>query len=135
MCISGVCLSCLYDITEWQLHHNNARGINIQLRAHQLHINNYWGVNCVIIPAPMVFGRKKFLMLGLTMCVLVSGSLIARGPGNLLDPCQELFERSDVVAVNLALNEQTKGFVTRSLMEKLKPEAVVSFRIREVCLP
>ena len=57
MCISGVCLSCLYDITERQLHNNNARGINIQLHAHQLHINNCWGVNCVIIPAPTVTGE------------------------------------------------------------------------------
>ena len=69
MCISGVCLSCLYDIRERQLHNNNARGINIQLHAHQLHINNCWGINCVIIPAPMVlrwhvcrvnFARKIF---------------------------------------------------------------------------
>ena len=28
--------------------------MNIQLHAHQLHINNCWGINCVIIPAPMV---------------------------------------------------------------------------------
>ena len=55
MCISGVCLSCLYDLSERQLHNNNARGINIQLHAHRLHIDNCWGVNCVIIPAPMVF--------------------------------------------------------------------------------
>ena len=54
MCISGVCLSCLYDISERQLHNNNARGINIQLHTHQLHIKNCWGINCVIIPAPMV---------------------------------------------------------------------------------
>ena len=54
MCISGVCLSCLYYITERQLHNKNARGINIQLHAHQLHISNCWRINCVIIPAPMV---------------------------------------------------------------------------------
>ena len=55
MCISGVSLSCLYDITERQLHDNNARGINIQLHAHLLHINNCCGINCVIIPATMVY--------------------------------------------------------------------------------
>ena len=55
MCISAVCLSCLCDISERQLHNNNARGINSQLHARQLHINNCWGINCVIIPAPMVF--------------------------------------------------------------------------------
>ena len=53
MCISGVCLSCLYDITERQLHNNNARGMNIPLHAHQLRINKCWGINCVIIPAHM----------------------------------------------------------------------------------
>ena len=47
-------LSCLYDSTERQLHNNNGRGISIQVHAHQLHINNCWGINCVIIPAPMV---------------------------------------------------------------------------------
>ena len=57
LCISGVCLSYLYDIYERQLHNNNARGINIQLHAHQLHNNNRWGVNCAILPAPMVLRR------------------------------------------------------------------------------
>mmetsp|Transcript_48506 Transcript_48506/g.113548 ORF Transcript_48506/g.113548 Transcript_48506/m.113548 type:complete len:349 (+) Transcript_48506:66-1112(+) len=38
---------------------------------------------------------------------------------------EELFERSDVVAVNMALNAQTQKFVSRDLMEKLKPEAVL----------
>ena len=46
MCISGVCLFCLYHISERQLHN--------QLHAQLLHINNCWGINCVIIPAPMV---------------------------------------------------------------------------------
>ena len=46
--------ACLYDITERQLHNNSARGINIQLHAHQSHINNCWGINCVVIPTPMV---------------------------------------------------------------------------------
>ena len=45
VCISDVCLSCLYDIAERQLHNNNARGINIQLHAHQLHINYCWGIH------------------------------------------------------------------------------------------
>ena len=55
--ISGVCLFCLCDISERQLHNKNARGINIQLHAQQLHINNCWGANCVILPAPMVLSR------------------------------------------------------------------------------
>ena len=52
---------CLYDISERHLHNNNARGINIQLHAHQLHINNCWGINCVIIPARMV---NRCLIIG-----------------------------------------------------------------------
>ena len=36
-----------------QLHNHNARGIDIQLHAHQLHDKNCWGINCVIIPAPL----------------------------------------------------------------------------------
>ena len=60
MCASCVCLSCLYYITESQLHSKNAQGINIQLHAHQLHNNNCWGVNCVIIPAPMVIASGNF---------------------------------------------------------------------------
>ena len=55
-CVSLVsaCLACM--ISERQLHNNYARGIYIQLHAHQLHINNCWGIinNRVIIPAPMV---------------------------------------------------------------------------------
>ena len=59
MCISGVCLFCLYYTTERQLHKHNARGIHIQLHAHQLHNNNCWAINCVIIPAPMVLCEYK----------------------------------------------------------------------------
>ena len=58
ICVMRVYLWCLpvcpYDISERQLHNNNARGTNIQLHAHQLQINNCWGINCVTIPAPIV---------------------------------------------------------------------------------
>ena len=44
LCISGVCLSCLYDISERQLHNNNARVSSIQLHAHLVgnHLCNHF---------------------------------------------------------------------------------------------
>jgi len=38
---------------------------------------------------------------------------------------EELFERSDVVSLHVALNAETQGFVGRSLLERLRPEAVL----------
>jgi len=38
---------------------------------------------------------------------------------------EELFETSDVICVNVALNAETQKFVSRTLMEKMKPEAVL----------
>ena len=53
------------------LHNHNARGIIIHLHAHQLHNNNCWGFNCVIIPAPMVFLHRNHLFLGPLLCRLM----------------------------------------------------------------
>ena len=52
-----------------KLYNNNAPGVNVQLHAHQLHNNNIWGINRVIILAPMVFNPcdlKKETPSGLT---------------------------------------------------------------------
>jgi len=38
---------------------------------------------------------------------------------------EELFERCDIVSIHVALNADTLGFVSRALMEKLRPEAVL----------
>jgi len=38
---------------------------------------------------------------------------------------EEIFDRADVVSIHVALNAETKGFVTRSLMERLRPESVL----------
>lgn len=38
---------------------------------------------------------------------------------------EELFETCDIVSIHVALNAETKGFVTKALMEKLKPDAVL----------
>ena len=48
-----------HDITERQLHNNNARGVNIQLHAHQLHNTNHWEIHCAIIPAPPWYSRPE----------------------------------------------------------------------------
>ena len=55
-CVSLVsaCLASIDDITEKQLHNNNARGVNIPLHAHtgQLHNHNCRGINFGRIPTP-----------------------------------------------------------------------------------
>ena len=53
---SPECSPCLASMIsrKRQLQNNNARGIKIQLHAHQLHNNNRWGINCAVIPAPGV---------------------------------------------------------------------------------
>jgi len=38
---------------------------------------------------------------------------------------EDIFSRADVVSLHVALNAETVGFVTRALMEKLRPEAVM----------
>lgn len=38
---------------------------------------------------------------------------------------EEIFDRADIVSIHVALNAETKGFVTRSLMERLRPESVL----------
>merc|ERR1712136_602946 len=38
---------------------------------------------------------------------------------------EELFDRADVISINVALNAHTQGFISRSLMERLRPEAVL----------
>jgi len=38
---------------------------------------------------------------------------------------EEVFERADIISVHTALNAQTKGFVSKSLMEKIRPESVL----------
>jgi D-3-phosphoglycerate dehydrogenase len=38
---------------------------------------------------------------------------------------EELFDRSDIVSVHVALNAETKGFIGRSLMERLRPDSVL----------
>lgn len=38
---------------------------------------------------------------------------------------EEIFEKSDVVSIHVALNAETKGFIGRQLMERLRPEAVL----------
>lgn len=38
---------------------------------------------------------------------------------------EEVFEKSDIVSVHVAMNAQTKHIVSRSLMEKLKPESIL----------
>jgi len=38
---------------------------------------------------------------------------------------EELFERSDIISLHVALNAQTQGFVSRALMERIRPEAVL----------
>jgi len=38
---------------------------------------------------------------------------------------EELFERADIVSLHVALNAETQGFVGRSLLERLRPEAVL----------
>jgi len=38
---------------------------------------------------------------------------------------EDLFERSDIVSLHVALNAETRGFVGRSLLERLRPEAVL----------
>ena len=55
-CVSlvSVCLASILSQKGKLLRNHNARGINIQLHAHQLHNKNCWGINCVIIPAPML---------------------------------------------------------------------------------
>jgi phosphoglycerate dehydrogenase-like enzyme len=40
-------------------------------------------------------------------------------------PLEEIFERADIVSIHVALNSETLGFVSRALMEKLRPEAVL----------
>lgn len=40
-------------------------------------------------------------------------------------PLEELFERADVVSLHVALNAETQGFVGRSLLERLRPQAVL----------
>lgn len=42
-----------------------------------------------------------------------------------LVPIEQLLSKSDVVSVNLALNEETKGFLNRNRLSLLKPMAVV----------
>jgi D-3-phosphoglycerate dehydrogenase len=38
---------------------------------------------------------------------------------------EEVFEKADIVSVHVAMNAQTKHIISRSLMEKLKPDAVL----------
>jgi len=38
---------------------------------------------------------------------------------------EELFEQSDIVSLHVALNAETQGIIGRSLLERLKPEAVL----------
>lgn len=38
---------------------------------------------------------------------------------------EELFDRSDIISVHVALNAETKGFVSKSLMERLRPDSVL----------
>lgn len=40
-------------------------------------------------------------------------------------PLEELFSKSDIISIHVALNEHTKGFISRALMEKMRPEAVL----------
>lgn len=37
----------------------------------------------------------------------------------------EIFEHADIVSIHVALNAETQGFVTRDLLERLRPEAVL----------
>lgn len=38
---------------------------------------------------------------------------------------EDIFSRADVVSIHVALNAETKGFVTKELMEKLRPDSVL----------
>jgi len=38
---------------------------------------------------------------------------------------EEIFKRSDILTIHVALNAETKGFVTKELMELLQPKAVM----------
>mmetsp|Transcript_84073 Transcript_84073/g.139060 ORF Transcript_84073/g.139060 Transcript_84073/m.139060 type:complete len:351 (-) Transcript_84073:186-1238(-) len=38
---------------------------------------------------------------------------------------EELFDRADIVSLHVALNAETKGFVSKSLMERLRPDSVL----------
>jgi len=38
---------------------------------------------------------------------------------------EELFDRSDIVSLHVALNAETQGIIGRSLMERLRPESVL----------
>jgi len=38
---------------------------------------------------------------------------------------EELFERSDIISLHVALNAETQGFVSRALMERMHPESVL----------
>ncbi|CAK9033731.1 Glyoxylate reductase [Durusdinium trenchii] len=40
-------------------------------------------------------------------------------------PIEELFEKSDIVSLHVALNAETQGIIGRSLMERLRPESVL----------
>ncbi|CAE8707981.1 unnamed protein product [Polarella glacialis] len=40
-------------------------------------------------------------------------------------PIEEIFERADIVSLHVALNAETQGIIGRSLLERLRPEAVL----------
>jgi len=40
-------------------------------------------------------------------------------------PLEEIFDRADIVSIHVALNAETKGFVGRELLQRLRPEAVL----------
>ena len=51
--------------------------MNIQLHAHHLHNNNCWGINCVIIPAPMVIVRTGTDVRRISRSYLKTGAVTA----------------------------------------------------------